>query len=103
MGKIKGTDNRPRLLVFRSNKNIYAQIVNDIRNTVITGCSSLSAEIKNKKKSTPKEISKEVGKLIAKKAMKKNVVTVVFDRRKYKFHGNVKELAEGAREEGLEF
>lgn len=94
---------RKRLLVFRSNKNIYAQVINDDENICIAGASSLSPEIRKKKFASPLERSKEVGKLIASRAKSKNVGKVYFDRNKYKFHGNVKALAEGAKEEGLVF
>ncbi|MFC2062117.1 50S ribosomal protein L18 [Elusimicrobiota bacterium] len=103
MKKIIGTEERPRLLVFRSNRNIFAQIIDDIKNNVITGVSTLSPEIKKKKLKNPKEKAKEVGKMIAAKASKKKIKKVVFDKNVYKYHGTVKELADGAREGGLEF
>lgn len=103
MRKITGTDNRPRLAVFRSNRHIYAQIINDMAGIVITGASTLSASIRESKKSGPKEKAREVGKLIAGKAAEKKISKVAFDRNGYKYHGKVKELADGAREGGLEF
>ncbi|MBN2407954.1 MAG: 50S ribosomal protein L18 [Elusimicrobia bacterium] len=101
--RITGTTERPRLVIYRSNRNIFAQIVNDFENKVILGASTLTAEIKKKNLPTPRERAKEVGKYIAKKAAGKKIKKVVFDRQGYKYHGNVKELADGAREGGLEF
>lgn len=99
-GKISGTKNRPRLCVFRSNKHIYAQLIDDRKGHVLLSASDL--EIKNKKvKKIDK--AKDVGRLIAKKAKEKNIQKVIFDRSGYKYHGRIKSLAEGAREEGLIF
>ena len=92
-----------RLTIFRSNRHIYAQLINDFEGFVITGASSCTPELRDKKISDNKERAREVGKLLAKKAKAKKVNKVVFDRKKYKFHGTVKELAEGAREGGLDF
>jgi len=89
--------------VYKSNKNIFVQIINDEKNQVLTGVSSLSAEIKEKNFSSPKERAREIGKLIARKALEKKIENVFFDRGRYKYHGNVKELADGAREGGLKF
>ncbi|MEO0144832.1 MAG: 50S ribosomal protein L18 [candidate division WOR-3 bacterium] len=106
---IRGTPEKPRLVVFRSHKHIYAQLVIDPpvgTCKVITGASSLSPEIRNEikdKKLKKIEIAKLVGKLIAKKALEKGYKAVVFDRGGYKYHGRVKALAEGAREGGLKF
>ncbi len=103
--KIKGTKERPRLSVFRSNKHIYCQLIDDLEGRTLLSASSL--ELKNSKvdkKFTRKvAIAFEVGKLIAKKALKKGIKKVVFDRGCYKYHGRVKALAEGAREGGLKF
>lgn len=101
--KIKGTKDRPRLSVFRSNRNIFAQVIDDSTNTVLTGASSLSKDIRTKKIDKPIEISKAVGRLLAERALGKAVKKVKFDKRHYKYHGNIKELADGAREGGLEF
>ena len=103
MSRVKGTKDRMRLAVFRSNRHIYAQIINDFKGVVITGVSSCTPELRKKKITNIKEISREVGKLLAKKAKEKKVSKIVFDRKNYKFHGSVKELAEGAREGGLDF
>ncbi len=97
--KISGTADCPRLSVFRSNRGIYAQIINDeIGKTLI---SIGAGEIKKKEKKTA--ISLGLGKLIAEKAIAKGIKKVVFDRNGYKYHGRVKALAEGAREGGLKF
>ena len=97
---IKGTKDRPRLCVFRSNQHIYAQLINDDKAEVLAVVSDKDVKAKNGKKS---EVSKEVGKLIAKKAIEAKIEKVVFDRGGVLFHGRVKALAEGAREGGLKF
>ena len=99
--KVSGTPERPRLSVYRSEKNIYAQIIDDVAGNTIVSCSTLDKDVKTKHAN--KEAAKEVGTLIAKKAIEKNIKTVVFDRGGYIYHGVVKELAEAAREAGLEF
>ncbi len=99
--KIFGTAKIPRLCVFRSNKHIYAQLIDDEKGHTLISASDL--EIKLEKKLTKVEKSKEVGKLIAKKAKEVGIERVVFDRGGYKYHGRVKALAEGAREGGLKF
>ncbi len=100
-GKISGTAERPRLNVFRSSANIYAQIIDDVAGVTICAASSLDKEFTGN--GGNKEAAREVGKLIAKRAADKGITTVVFDRGGYIFHGRVKELAEGARECGLNF
>lgn len=97
--KTKGTNEKPRLSVYRSNKFIYAQIIDDQKGKTIVGASEKELAIKDKKTKTEK--SKELGLLIAKKAIAKKVKEVVFDRGSYKYHGRVKQVAEGAREGGL--
>ena len=99
--KVSGTAECPRLCVYRSNTNLYAQIIDDVAGNTIVSCSTLDKDIKTKHAN--KEAAKEVGTLIAKKAIEKNIKTVVFDRGGYIYHGVVKELAEAAREAGLEF
>ena len=99
--KISGTSECPRLCVYRSNSNIYAQIVDDTKGITLVSASTLDKEIKTKYAN--KEAAKEVGAMIAKKALEKNITTVVFDRGGYIYHGVVKELAEAAREGGLKF
>ncbi len=100
-GKISGTAERPRLNVFRSNTNIYAQLIDDVNGVTLAAASSLDKEISGN--GGNKEAAKEVGKLLAKKATDKGIAEVVFDRGGYVYHGRVKELAEGAREGGLKF
>ncbi len=99
--KISGTAERPRLCVFRSNKNIFAQVIDDAAGTTLVQASTLDKEVKEKHAN--KAAAKEVGALIAKRTLDKNIKTVVFDRGGYIYHGVVKELAEAAREAGLEF
>ena len=99
--KISGTAERPRLCVYRSNSNIYVQIIDDVAGNTICQASTLDKEVKIKHAN--KEAAKEVGALIAKRAKAKKVETVVFDRGGYIYHGVVKELAEAAREGGLKF
>ena len=102
--RIFGTEQRPRLSVFRSAKHIYAQIVVDSTGSTILAASSLSPEIKGEigdlKKS---DAAKKVGELLGRKAAEKNIRKVVFDRNGFLYHGRIKALAEGARESGLEF
>ncbi len=99
--KISGTSERPRLCVYRSNSNLYAQIIDDTKGVTLVSSSTLDKDIKTKHAN--KEAAKEIGASIAKKALDKNIKTVVFDRGGYIYHGVVKELAEAAREGGLEF
>ena len=96
--KISGTAERPRLTVFRSNKQIYVQIINDETATTLVAASSLGMETMPKK-----EQSALVGEAVAKKALEAGITTVVFDRNGYLYHGRVKEVAEGARKGGLKF
>ena len=99
--KISGTSECPRLCVYRSNSNIYAQIIDDVKGITIVSASTLDKAVKTKESN--KEAAKEVGTLIAKRAIEKNIKNVVYDRGGYIYHGIVKELAEAAREAGLEF
>jgi len=99
---ISGTPARPRLCVFRSLNNIYAQIIDDVNGVTLTSASTLDAELKSSNGGN-KEAAKAVGMLVAKKAIEKGIKEVVFDRGGYIYHGRVAELAEGAREGGLEF
>ncbi len=96
--KISGSAERPRLCVFRSNKNIYAQIIDDVAGVTLASASSLELE-----EGATKDAAKAVGELIAVKALEKGVKEVVFDRGGYLYHGRVKELAEAARSGGLQF
>lgn len=98
--KISGTAECPRLNVFRSNKNIYAQIIDDVEGVMLASASTLDNEVS---KATKSEQAAAVGALVAKRAAEKNIKQVVFDRGGYLYHGRVKALAEAARENGLEF
>jgi large subunit ribosomal protein L18 len=99
--KVSGTPERPRLNVFRSENNIYAQIIDDVAGNTLVAASSLDKEIEGK--GGNKEAARAVGKLVAERAKAKGIDTVVFDRGGYLYHGRVAELAAGAREGGLEF
>lgn len=101
-GKISGTAEAPRLNVYRSLSNIYAQIIDDTKGITLVSASSLDKSL-NLKNGGNIEAATEVGKLIAKKALENNIDTVVFDRGGYLYHGRVAALAEGAREGGLKF
>ena len=99
--KVSGTAERPRLCVYRSNTNIYAQIIDDVAGNTLVSASTLDKEVKTKNSNV--EAAKEVGALIAKRASAKKIKTVVYDRSGSIYHGVVKALAEAAREGGLEF
>ncbi len=99
--KISGTAECPRLSVFRSNKNIVAQVIDDVAGRTLVSASTLDKEVKTKQSNV--EAAKEVGELIAKRAIKAGIKNVVFDRGGYIYHGKVQALAEAAREAGLEF
>ena len=102
--KINGTSARPRLNVFRSLNHIYAQIIDDSLGKTLVSASTIDPLIKDKiKNGGNKEAAKEVGKLISEKAIEKGIKQVIFDRGGYLYHGRVKELADAAREAGLEF
>jgi large subunit ribosomal protein L18 len=98
--KISGTTDRPRLSVFRSNTGIYAQIIDDLKGVTLAAASTADL---GKEVGLNTENSKNVGKKIAEKALAAGISTIVFDRNGYLYHGNVKALAEGAREGGLKF
>jgi len=98
--KIKGTADIPRLCVFRSNKHIYGQLINDEKGTIL----AVAGDQEFKKSSGKKqELAKKTGELLAKKALEKKIEKIVFDRGGYKYHGRIKALAEGARQGGLKF
>ncbi|MDI9476418.1 MAG: 50S ribosomal protein L18 [Natronincolaceae bacterium] len=102
--KITGTPQRPRLNVYRSLTNIYAQLIDDIAGTTLVAASSLEKDIKDQTKSTGNiESARLVGQLVAKKALEKGIEEVTFDRGGNIYHGRIKALAEGAREAGLKF
>ena len=98
--KISGTAERPRLNVFRSNKNIYAQVIDDVAGVTLVSASTLDSEVSGDNKT---DQAKAVGVLVAKRAVEKKIGNVVFDRGGYLYHGRVQALAEAARENGLEF
>ena len=99
---VSGTESRPRLSVFRSNKEIYAQIVDDVNGKTIIAASSRDKDISSSK-GTKTEIAALVGKSVAEKALKAGIDSISFDRGGYQYHGRVKSLADGAREGGLKF
>jgi large subunit ribosomal protein L18 len=100
-GKIFGTPERPRLNVFRSNANIYAQIIDDVNGVTLASASTLDKSFEGPTGNA--EAARKVGQMIAERAKAKKIETVVFDRGGYIYHGRVAALAEGAREGGLEF
>lgn len=100
-GKISGTTECPRLNVFRSTNNIYAQIIDDVKGITLAAASTLDKDFDGN--GGNKDAARKVGAMIAKRAAEKGISQVVFDRGGYIFHGRVKELAEGAREGGLKF
>ena len=100
-GKISGTPERPRLNVFRSNANIYAQIIDDVNGVTLVAANTLEKEFEGATGNI--EAAKKVGQVLAERAKAKGINVVVFDRGGYIFHGRVAALAEGAREAGLEF
>lgn len=99
--KVQGTTERPRLSVYRSEKNIYAQIIDDVNGVTLVSASSLEKDFDGV--GSNKDAAKKVGELIAKKAQDKGIKSVVFDRGGYIYHGRVQTLADAAREAGLEF
>jgi large subunit ribosomal protein L18 len=104
-GKIRGTAERPRLRVTRSNANIYAQVIDDVAGKTLVSASSLDAEFKSKGDLTGATVggAAYVGELVGKRAADARITTVVFDRGGHLYHGRVKALADGARKTGLEF
>jgi large subunit ribosomal protein L18 len=102
--KVVGTDSRPRICVFRSNKHIYAQVISDHQGTTLAAVSTLSDHLADAdKKSKGVDLGKLVGLALAKVCKEKNITEVVFDRNGFIFHGRVKAVADGAREGGLKF
>lgn len=99
---LSGSPSRPRLCVFRSNGNMYAQLIDDQKGATLVAASTLEEGIATKSKGSA-EGAREVGMLIAKKALSKNISQVVFDRGGYLYHGRIKALADAAREAGLKF
>ena len=103
-GKIKGTLERPRLSVYRSNQHIYAQIIDDTNSKTLLACSTLDRTIKlTLQTSSTCEASKVIGEKLAELSLQKNITKIVFDRGPYLYHGRIKALADGARAGGLQF
>lgn len=101
---ISGTPAKPRLTVYKSNANIYAQLVDDVEGKTIIACSTLEKEVSEGLDSTSnQEAAKKVGETVAKRALDQGIEEIVFDRSGYIYHGKVKALADGAREAGLKF
>lgn len=100
-GKISGTAARPRLCVYRSNSNIYAQVIDDVAGKTLVSASTLEKDFGGN--GGNKEAARKIGNLVAKRALEQGIETVVFDRGGYIYHGRVQELADGAREGGLKF
>jgi large subunit ribosomal protein L18 len=101
--KVLGTDARPRICVFRSNKHIYAQVISDNQGKTLASVSTLSEALAEAAKTKGVETAKQVGLALAKACKEKNIIKVVFDRNGFLYHGRVKAVADGAREGGLEF
>lgn len=102
--KIKGNHFKPRLSIRRSNKHIYAQVIDDSSSQTIISCSTLEFEVKSKCSNTSNKVaSKLVGEIIGTRLLKQNITEIIFDRGKKPYHGRIKELAEGARLTGLKF
>ncbi|MDR3668211.1 MAG: 50S ribosomal protein L18 [Ignavibacteriaceae bacterium] len=103
--KIFGEPERPRLTVYRSLDNVYAQVIDDRSGKTLAAASSLSKELTESLKNTKGKLAKSklVGNLVAKKALDQNILSVVFDRNGYRYHGRIQALADGAREGGLKF
>lgn len=101
--RISGTAERPRLSVYRSNKDVYAQLINDVEGITLLSASSSHLDKQEADKSNKSDKANKVGKVLAEKAKEKNITSIVFDRSGYLYHGRIKSLAEGAREGGLKF
>ena len=99
--KVYGNSNKPRLAVYKSNKNIYVQAIDDLNQITICSASTLSKELKTQRLSV--EVAKQVGELMGDTLQKKKIKEVVFDRGGYIYHGRVKALADGVREKGIKF
>nr|YP_011006558.1 50S ribosomal protein L18 [Halosiphon tomentosus]WAM63703.1 50S ribosomal protein L18 [Halosiphon tomentosus] len=102
--RIKGNNLKPRLAIYRSNKHIYAQVIDDSSSKTILSCSTLEVEVKAKcEKTSTKIASKIVGEILGTRLLEENIKEIIFDRGKKPYHGRIKELAEGARLAGLKF
>ena len=101
---VRGTDERPRVCVFRSNKHIYAQVISDEQGATLVSASTLEAGVKDSAKASKGvDVAKRLGLVLAQKCKDKSIGKVIFDRNGFHFHGRVKAVADGAREGGLEF
>lgn len=100
--KLSGTSTRPRLNVFRSNKHIYAQVIDDMNGVTLASASTLDKDL-NLESSSNVEAAQKIGELVAKRAVEKGITAVVFDRGGYLYHGRIQALADAARENGLQF
>jgi len=100
---VLGTKDKPRVSVFRSIRQIYVQIIDDVTGSTMVAASSLEKALRESSEGTPKDLAKKVGKLLGEKAKTKGITSIVFDRGGYKYHGRIAALAEGMREAGLEF
>ncbi|MFW6011864.1 MAG: 50S ribosomal protein L18 [Desulfosalsimonas sp.] len=102
--KVRGTPERPRLTVFRSARHIYAQVIDDVHGETLASASSIEKQVRDRGGfEDKKSAAGEIGKLVAQRASEKGIETVVFDRNGYKYHGRVKAVSDGARENGLHF
>ena len=101
--KLRGTDEKPRLSVYRSLGNIYAQVINDGKGVTLVSASSLEKLFMKTTENSKKEMAKKIGTEIAKRSLKKGIKSVAFDKGKYKYHGIIKIFADSARSAGLEF
>lgn len=99
--KLQGTTERPRLSVYRSNKHVYAQVINDVSGATVAYASSLDKDVPETLKGVA--LAKKIGELVAERAMVQKVDAVVFDRNGFLYHGQIKAIADGAREKGLKF
>jgi large subunit ribosomal protein L18 len=101
--KIKGTAERPRLAVFRSNRHLYAQLIDDVAGRTLASASTVDPSLRSESTANSVESAAKVGSLVAERAAALDITSVVFDRGGFRFHGKVKALADGAREKGLQF
>ena len=102
--RVRGTDDRPRLCVFRSARHIYAQVISDENGKTLVSASTLSEELRaNGAKAKKIEVAKKVGELVAKRCLEQSIQQVIFDRNGFLYHGRIKALADAAREAGLKF
>jgi large subunit ribosomal protein L18 len=101
--RVRGTDNKPRLCVFRSARHIYVQVISDEGGKTLTSASTLSTEVRGDSKEKKIEAAKKVGQLVAQRCLEQSISQVIFDRNGFLYHGRIKALADAAREAGLKF